>query len=185
MRARITKLFSPYMVDFEHRVNLKLCLETLKSIGVTSRAQLIKTWLNGWVTSHRMTEPVLLDCLLGCPGASDTLSHYLICPRVFAAAKFVVQDTSDDPLIRCGLCDPSKGTHLIAACTFTAYHALKASIRNLNAGQHAAGQPMEASNNCFFAQHFSAEAVESRLSTALFNPDAFFSFLIRASDEDT
>ncbi len=82
------------------------------------------------------------------------------------------------------LCDPSKGTHLIAACTFTAYHALKASIRNLHDGQHAAGQQSEASTNwLLFAQHFSAEAVESRLSTTLFNPVAFNSFLNSASTE--
>ena len=31
--------------------------KVLSQIGIANRAKLIKAWLNGWATSHRMHEP--------------------------------------------------------------------------------------------------------------------------------
>ena len=108
LQSRVKDLFHPFEIDFVNTVDINLCLETLKSISPACRAQVLKTWLNGWVTSHRMHEPNLLPCIFGCAGEQDTLSHYVMCSRVFAAAKFVVPLTGDDPLVRCGLSQPSK-----------------------------------------------------------------------------
>ena len=59
----------------------KFCVEKVAleyhEVGVTTKA--VKTWLNGWVTSYRMHEEVLHNCLLGCIDAPDSLQHYLQC----------------------------------------------------------------------------------------------------------
>eukprot|EP00973_Karenia_brevis_P016346 2239325-Karenia_brevis.AAC.1 len=34
---------------------------------------ILRTWANGWTTSRRMHEPLPLQCVFGCPGASDEL----------------------------------------------------------------------------------------------------------------
>ena len=93
------------------------------------KAKVIKTWLNGWITSHRMHEDLLHECLLGCPDQADKLAHYVMCPRIYATALFFVSSTSSNPLERIGLLHPSQDSLLICACTFSAYHGLKAKIR--------------------------------------------------------
>ena len=130
--------------------------------------------MNGWITSHSMHKPTLFPCLLVCAGAQDYLSHYVQCPRVYAASKFVVSDTSAEPLIRLGLVHPHKGSLLICACVFSGYHGLKASIRNASS---ATSDLDFWSNWCLFAQHFNAEAVRCGLSATLFAPSRFLEFL--------
>ena len=151
---------------------------TLSEISQSARAKVLKTWLNGWVTSSRMTEPELLNCLLGCEGKDDKLLHYLQCPRIYATAKFIASDTSDDPLIRCGLCCPSAHSLLIVSCIFTAYHAVKNSVRN--GGLSSVSSDFNP-NWCLFASSFHAEAVECRLVSTHFAQNAFQSFLSAAA----
>ena len=198
IQKRVVDLFLPFTVDFgdksalphdsdgrqsdgnlagrsapPNHIDLADCLKVLSEIGVANRAKVIKTWLNGWATSHRMHEPQLLGCLLGCEGQPDKLSHYVHCPRVFAAAKFVSPETSDDPLIRLGLKQSSKLSLTISACIFTGYHGLKAKIRCNN----NSSDMDYFSNWCLFAQHCNAEAVECGLCSTLFAPDSFLCFL--------
>ncbi len=61
MQIRCKDLFHPYDVD----VDFEVCLNSLELVGLSARARVLKTWLNGWVTSHRMHEPVLLPCIMG------------------------------------------------------------------------------------------------------------------------
>eukprot|EP00973_Karenia_brevis_P039409 5441033-Karenia_brevis.AAC.1 len=55
---------------------------------------IIRTWANGWTTSHRMHEPRLLPCLFGCPGQQDCLQHYLQCERAWRALKTALRTLS-------------------------------------------------------------------------------------------
>ena len=100
--TRVIGSFLPFVVNASD-IDLEASLHALKGIGVANRAKVLKTWLNGWVTSHRMSEPVLLNCIVGCADEPDDLKHYLQCSRMYATACFVVQGTSDNPLIRCGI----------------------------------------------------------------------------------
>ena len=114
-------------------------------------------------------------CLLGCTGEPDSLAHYLMCPRFFACMRFVVPRTSDDPLIRCGLCAPSKESLMATACMFYAYHALKARINS----EFDSCIPQLVDMIpfwIFFAQSFSAEAGERGLTCTLFDPTSFLNF---------
>ena len=158
------------------KISLDMCFETLLDIASCDRPRVIKTWLNGWATSHRIKGDFLHNCMLGCELDPDSLSHYLMCPRIYAATRFLNPETSADPLVRCGLCNPTVHSLQFVACTFSAYHALK----------HRFNALFEASGYCnmdfyanwvFFAQSLSAEAGERRLSSTLFDPSAFGEFL--------
>ncbi len=156
-------------------INLDECFSALKLVGVADRAKVVKTWLHGWATSHRIKGDFLHNCLLGCDDSIDGLSHYLQCSRIFAVCKFVWNDSPACPLERCGLKNPSKQNLLMSACAFGAYHALKNKIKS-----RIDANPLDtdySANWIFFAQSFSAEAVERSLVRKLFDPSAFTSFL--------
>ena len=95
---------------------------------------IIWSWANGWTTSHRMPEPALLPCILGCPGEIDSLSHYLRCDRLWRALKVALR--------RCSLALPSpffsapilaklavlntEKTSVVMLCALShAYHVIK------------------------------------------------------------
>ena len=163
----------PFSVQSPNHIDLSVCLRIAREIGAANRSKVVKTWLNGWVTSHRMHEPTLHTCLLGCADEPDALRHYVCCPRVYAAAKFVVPDTSDNPLIRIGLMYPSKLSLSICACIFSGYHGLKSTIRC----NDITVDMDYFSNWCLFAQYLNAEAVGCGLCATLFAPNRFASFL--------
>jgi hypothetical protein len=172
LTRRIRSLFTPYDIDFVNMVKLDLCTSSLNSISVSDRTKVIKTWLNGWATTYRIKGDFFHSCLLGCNNEPDSQAHYLMCPRIYASMRHVVPSTSGDPLIRCGLCNPSKESFLSVACTFFAYHALKARINN----EFSACIPINVDMTpywIFFAQSFSAEAVERALSRTFFDPSSF------------
>ncbi len=70
--TRVIGSFLPFAVSASD-LDLEASLHALKGIGVGNRAKVLKTWLNGWVTSHRMSEPVLLNCIVGCPDEPEPL----------------------------------------------------------------------------------------------------------------
>ena len=90
-------MFAPFEVDFRDEVDLSTCFETLVELGVSDRSKMIKTWLHGWATSHRIKGESLFSCLLGCEEGADSLSHYLQCPRIYGALSFLWPTTSADP----------------------------------------------------------------------------------------
>ena len=55
---------------------LKAFMATLSSAWATT---ILKTWANGWTTSQRMHEIVVLPCLFGCHDQEDDLLHYVHC----------------------------------------------------------------------------------------------------------
>merc|ERR1712129_481930 len=138
----------------------------------------IKTLLNGWITSHRMSEPVLHSCSLCCENQPDRLAHYVVCPRIFAASLFSIPSTSANPLERIGIQHTSKASLMTYGCIFSGYHGPKAHIRTLGPDVD-----MDYSANWrVFAQHVNAEAVECGLCATLFSPLYFDSFLTHSAD---
>jgi len=173
---RLIHMFLPYELDFSSVINLNSCISTLNSVGVTDRAMIIKTWLHGWATSYRIKGDHLHRCFLGCMGGRDSLSHYLLCPRMYAACCFLIPETPNDPLKRWGLVEPSRNSFLLIASIFTAYHALKHHILQ----RYDAGIP----ENCdfwhlwiFFVQSLAAESGVRGLSTKHVDPAKFDVFL--------
>ena len=139
------------------------------------RAKVVKTWLHGWATSFRIKGDFLHNCLLGCADAVDSLSHYLQCPRIFGALCFLWPETSSDPVVRCGLCAPTKISLKWVACVFSAYHATKAQFRREFEANNSV-QVQSDSLWVLFAQSLAAEAVGGCLTRTLFNPARFKEF---------
>ena len=86
-----------------------------------------------------MHEEIALHCVLGCGGAPNSLSHYVVCPHMYAFQKFIFDGISDDPLIRFGIESPCIANFKVISCLFSAYHALKSDIRAGNIGMHQDG----------------------------------------------
>ena len=173
LMRRIINLFAPHDVNFSNHINLHDCMSVLKELSESDRLKVIKTWLNGWATSRRIKGDFLYNCILGCEESPDCLSHYLQCSRVYGACIYLWPDTPDDPLIRCGLCAPTKDRLTKVACVFSAYHATKHKfIQGFVARGHTQIQTDE--YWITFAQSLSTEAVARALSCTLFDPCQFF-----------
>ena len=99
---RCSKIFAPYDI-FDDSNGASACLSealaALKNIGGNCATKVIKTWLNGWATSHRMHEDIVLPCVLGCSVGSDSLNHYVNCPHMYAFQNYLFEGCSSDPLI--------------------------------------------------------------------------------------
>jgi len=173
LTRRVINMFAPYEIDFAGKVILSDCFDTLEKVSILDRTKIIKTWLHGWSTSHRIKGEFLYSCILGCEEGEDSLSHYLQCPRIYGAFCFLWSETSSDPLVRCGLCNPTKQNLAKVACMFSAYHATKAQFLQ----DFAANQQIQISTDKFwvtFAQSLAAEAVDHALTRTLFDPVQFF-----------
>ena len=96
-------VFKCFSIDHEHDVEIDNAVSLLGKMSSPCALKVIKTWMNGWATSARMHEEVVLECVLGCQSEGDCLSHYVCCPHLFAMQKFLCEDVSSNPLIRFGL----------------------------------------------------------------------------------
>jgi hypothetical protein len=63
---RCSNLFAPYDIYADNGANFHDAFEVLDKAGGPVGLKVVKTWLNGWATSHRMHEDPMLDCILGC-----------------------------------------------------------------------------------------------------------------------
>ena len=173
---RSQKLFLPYEVTVEHGVDFQAAYQLLKKSEKHIGMKVLKTWLNGWATSHRMHEDCTHDCLLGCSGELDSLTHYIHCPHLFAFQKFLfLEEFSDDPTIRFGIKDPNTYTFKVISCLFSAYHALK---RDVRAGKiNVQSDVWLRSAWSVFADVCKAEAGELRVHTRAFSLAKFADFL--------
>ena len=123
VQERLSKVFRPFTIDFESNSDLDVAFGILKQLKSSDSMKVIKTWLNGWATSHRMREDTILDCLLGCNGGCDSFKHYVMCPYLYALIRYLLPDCSRFPLVRLGVSAPIRSSLLTLACTFSAYHA--------------------------------------------------------------
>ena len=47
---------------------------------VHARLAVVRTWTNGWFTTHRTKAVVRYKCIFGCLEADDDVQHYIRCP---------------------------------------------------------------------------------------------------------
>ena len=123
LQARISDMFSPYLVDWEN-INFTTSLNACKALHIGNSMKVIKTWLNGWHSSSRCQAAQPYPCLFGCHGAQDNLHHYIICPELYGLCKFLYRDLSHLPLHRFGLYNPSHELMVHLCCMYGAYHVL-------------------------------------------------------------
>ena len=129
---RLTSLFQPYELDFQQAILLDRCWAVLKKCRVADAVKIIKTWSNGWATSSRYHEGLVLPCLFGCNSCSDSLEHYLHCTHLLAMWRFLAGNVSADPLKRWGLIAPELNDFLRIACVFSGYHAVRMELKRIS-----------------------------------------------------
>ena len=92
----------------------------------------LKTVTNGWCTSRRMHEPVLLPCIFGCSDASDTISHYLEYMILWSIIDEVFHGYVHPLSVgRVNYLDPNPNRVIVISAAFEVYHALKIGLRDI------------------------------------------------------
>ena len=129
VERRLNNSFNPYLVDCSNFVRLEDAFGILRGCRVSVATRVLKGWVNGWATSHRYHESVLLPCVFGCSCCADSLDHYLVCSHLLAIWSFFIDGTSAEPLVRWGLMHTTKLQCEIIACIFSGYHAIRKELR--------------------------------------------------------
>lgn len=134
VEQRLVAAFIPYELDSANHIDLGQCFDLLSNLGGANSSKLIKSWLASWITSCRMHEETLFNCLLGCTDSPDSFSQFLQAPFFLASTKILKRDASNDPLACLSLVAPSAESPLCASCIFTGYHVVKTLVRwgNIN-----------------------------------------------------
>ena len=174
-RTRIGNLFAPFQIDFDCDVNLELAFGLLKHLQPVTTTKVIKTWLNGWATSHRMKEEVVHPCLLGCAGCKDSLKHYIMSPHLFAFCNYFFK-ADPCPLRRFAIKESSILNLKILACVFSAYHAVKGQVRSGIITMHENAETYRKTWSVF-ADALAAEAGECHIQFVSFSLSKFTCFL--------
>ena len=132
-----------YMLLFRRTVALGFSSQAVisrqdvcKAFAVATRARpndalaWFKTVTNAWCTSSRMHEPITLDCIFGCPGCEDRVSHYLSCPILWALLDEAFPGAVAPTCFgRVNFSNPSIKNIFIISTAFEIYHALKIGLR--------------------------------------------------------
>ena len=183
-KKRLNKLFHPYDLVWG-----STCFDepfrVLKKCGIATATKVLKGWCNGWATSKRYQEGVLLPCLFGCIDEKDNLAHYLICPQLLAIWKFLVEDVSDYPLTRWGVANPNEINMQLIACVFAGYHAtrrhFKAKSEVFLPDTNLTGPQIRAAWTTF-AETFHVEACQFSIQCRKFSVPAFLCYLNGGTD---
>ena len=160
-------------------------LVALGALGPSCASKIIKTWLNGWVTSYRMHEEHLHQCLFGCDDR-DSLDHYTSCHFVHSLQSFLVPGCPRDKLARWGVCAYDASIFKLVCCTFSGYHAVKAEVRNMQTNRkievvkwdHIGAASLQRQYLVTFANAFLAEAGELGIATRAFSVAKFLYYLV-------
>merc|ERR1712046_77112 len=115
----------------------------------------------------------------GCGNRKDRLSHYTRRPHLFAFLSFFFEGFPSDPLIRIGLKSPDPKLFKVLACTFSAYHALKAKVRAGRIQMHEDSETKVSLRHAWsvFADVLGTEAGERKLPYRAFSLPKFIHFL--------
>ena len=176
-------MFQPYELDFQQAILLDGCWGALKKCRVADAVKIIKTWSNGWATSSRYHEGIILPCLFGCKACIDCLEHYIQCPHLLALWTFLAGDVSSDPLKRWRLITPEPIDCLRIVCVFSGYHAIRREFKRTNQffnntnNQNALTGPQLRAAWTVFAEAYRAEAMEVKLTCRPFSVASFLSCL--------
>ena len=183
---RLNSLFQPYELDFQQAILLDGCWGALKKCRVADAVKIIKTWSNGWATSSRYHEGLILPCLFGCKSCIDCLEHYIQCHHLRALWTFLAGDVNSDPLKRWGLITPEPNDFLRIACVFSGYHAIRREFKRksqfFNNNQTALTGPQIRVAWTVFAETFQVEASQARLHCRRFSVASFLRFLQHNSE---
>ena len=170
-------MFQPYELDFQQSILLDRCWGTLKKCRVADAVKVIKTWSNGWATSYRYHEGIVLPCLFGCSSCIDQLEHYLQCPHLYALWTFLAGDVSCDPLKRWGLIAPEPDDFLRVACVFSGYHAVRREFKRtsefFSQDQNTLTGPQIRVAWTVYAETFQVEASQAKLHCRRFSVASF------------
>ena len=86
----------------------------------------LETWIGGWTTSARMSDPVCMQCLFGCQHERDDLRHYVQCaPLWLLASEAIGIQSPFDLRHRLCLKNPTDESFLLLALCFQGYHYAK------------------------------------------------------------
>ena len=110
-------------------------LVVFKNCPLSVKTCFLKTIINSWATSHRMSEGELLPCIFGCECCEDNLKHYLTCEPLWT----LVVSACGLPASYLGLpildrlCLRNKSTYALKLLrvVYSVYHALKVGHREL------------------------------------------------------
>ena len=92
----------------------------------------LKTVTNAWCTSYRMHEPELLNCIFGCRGHRDDLSHYLECHILWSHLnEAFAGHVAPCKAGKVNYLHPTFQKVIIISAAFETYHALKISLRHV------------------------------------------------------
>ena len=131
MRRRLACLADFDLAAHDH-IDIKDTLECLRRLDKFIAVSWLKTVCNGWCTSHRMHEDKLLQCIFGCVGCKDTLSHYLSCPILWSIIDSVFRCPIGPTVFhRLGLHAPSPQTIIMLVTAQSMYHTLKVGHRHI------------------------------------------------------
>ncbi len=90
---------------------------------------LLKTFVGGWTTTHRMHEPNKLSCLFGCRHEKDEMLHYIRCTPLWLIVAEAFGCSSalciEERLCLRDATPRSMNTHSVV---FQTYHFVKASL---------------------------------------------------------
>ena len=132
-----------------------------------------------------MHEDVMHNCLLGCNDAPDSLGHYVSCNHMHSINKFITRGTSEAPLIRWGISEPTVHNLKVVCCSFSGYHALKARLREQQTKLSSPLSPDQLRSNWNkYAEAFCAEADELSISTRQFSVASFLAFHVAGSPDN-
>lgn len=123
-------------------------LPSLLQLSPHSAMCVLKTWLNGWTTSHRMHEPFLRSCIFGCVDAHDDLCHYVQCEALWTAVGNASGVFSSSLAERIGVTEATSATFHNIVVAFTTYHMCK-NVRASSIGANI----VDISHTCALAAH--------------------------------
>ena len=175
-------MFQPYVLDFSTSISFETCFSILRKQKVSSVVKIIKTWTNAWATSCRFHDDRDLPCLFGCgEDSSDSESHYLQCPHLYALGCFLLGELPADPVQRCGLTQPNEFTFNYICCSFSGYHAAQRDTRSNSLFSNASKSNYSSLHVrrawSVFADAFSAKARELSMNVRRFSLPQFFNYL--------
>ena len=129
LRPRVLEHFGPTAqsagVDLPVLLDTQLLAASLNGLARPSdRFKILKTSLNGWCTSHRLHETLIMPCLFGCPNCSDSFQHYTRCRRLQQLVAYLTWDGYSNFTHIFALMEPSQFQLQRLACVFTGYHEL-------------------------------------------------------------
>ena len=160
--------------DFGYNTNVSQASLYIENVNIALRAipakkrsgvamMYIKTMTNSWFTSRRLANAGVrkLNCIFGCEGCEDDLSHYLQCHVIWnlvcSAMRLDNTWTLLDGIDRVGFPVPDP-IHIYAVCVmFKCYHAIRNDYATFVDGCIAHNDFSEIRSKTMLATHFASE----------------------------